>query len=140
MPSVCSLVAPLLQERSNQTIASIKELPAPLLLRIHTPSTIAGEPAISGLASASDARRPAISDGTNRDERHDLLKIKTNLLAHDIKSSLVIITLTLKSLKELPIKTENKKSHISLEDLPSLITVLDGAERNIFQSIKQWNV
>lgn len=75
-------------------------------------------------------------------KKYNVLKIKTNILTHDIKSSLVMFNLTLKSLKELVVTTENQndeESFISFADLPSLIEVLDEAEKNIFRSISQWN-
>lgn len=75
-------------------------------------------------------------------KKYSLLKTRTNILSHDIRSSLVMFNLTLGSLKELAMtkKKDNKESNISLNDLPILIEVLDEAEGNIFRSINQWNV
>ncbi|MCL4418142.1 MAG: hypothetical protein M1365_15895 [Actinobacteria bacterium] len=74
-------------------------------------------------------------------KKYSLLKTRTNILSHDIRSSLVMFNLTLGSLKELAMtKKDNKESTISLNDLPILIDVLDEAERSMFRSINQWNV
>jgi PII-like signaling protein len=53
-----------------------------------------------------------------------------------------MFNLTIESLKELTMtkKRENNESNISLTDLPTLIEILDEAERSISRSINQWNV
>jgi hypothetical protein len=74
-------------------------------------------------------------------KKYHSLKIKTNILSHDITSSLVIFNLILESLTELigPQPQKNEGNVISLEDLPSLIEVLDEAKQSILQSINRWN-
>lgn len=75
-------------------------------------------------------------------KKYILLKARTNILSHDIRSSLVMFNLTLESLKELTMtkQRKNNEGNISLTDLPILIEILDEAERSIFRSINQWNV
>lgn len=75
-------------------------------------------------------------------KKYSSLKKRTNILSHDIRSSLVMFNLTIESLKELTMtkKRENNESNISLTDLPALIEILDEAERSISRSINQWNV
>ena len=75
-------------------------------------------------------------------KKYILLKTRTNILSHDIRSSLVMFNLTLESLKELTMTNQrkNNEGNISLTDLPILIEILDEAERSIFRRINQWNV
>lgn len=70
-------------------------------------------------------------------KKYQKLKIKTSVSCHDIRASLAILNLILGSLKELI--TPEKKSQISLADLPALIEILEEAKNNLSQTVNQLN-
>lgn len=66
--------------------------------------------------------------------------INKNIFTHDVRSSLATIDLVLESLSELvPTNAKEKPNGITLEDLPSLIDILNESKKNILVSINQFD-
>lgn len=68
-----------------------------------------------------------------------IIKNKVDDLHHDINSSLVIIKLTIESLKDIPLESQNN-ALIESPGLVSLISLVEEGVSQIEGSFRHWNV